>query len=54
MSTASYCPNTPEEIREMLAVIGVASVEELFGAIPANLRAQSFDLPAGMSEFELL
>jgi glycine dehydrogenase subunit 1 len=54
MSTASYCPNTPEEIREMLAVIGVASVEELFDAIPAHLRAQSFDLPTGMSEFELL
>jgi glycine cleavage system P protein (glycine dehydrogenase) subunit 1 len=54
MSTASYCPNTPEEIREMLAVIGVASVEELFAAIPATLRAKSFDLPAGMSEFELL
>lgn len=49
-----YCANTPEEIREMLAVIGAGSVEELFSPIPEELRANSFDLPAGMSEFELL
>ncbi len=49
----SYCPNTENEQREMLAVIGAASVEELFTAIPAPLRAKSFELPAGMSEFEL-
>jgi len=49
-----YCPNTPEEIREMLAVIGAESVEELFAPIPGGLRAKSFDLPAGMSEFELM
>jgi glycine dehydrogenase subunit 1 len=53
MSSATYCPNTPEEIREMLAAIGVASIGELFSPIPAELRARSFDLPAGMSEFEL-
>lgn len=54
MSRADYCPNTQEEIREMLAVIGAASVEELFSPIPAALRAQSFDLPDGVSEFEML
>jgi len=53
MSNTSYCPNTPEDIREMLDVIGVASVDELFGVIPANLRTRSFYLPPGMSEFEL-
>lgn len=53
MSTATYCPNSPEEIREMLAAIGVGSVEELFSPIPVALRAQSFELPPGMSEFEL-
>ena len=53
MSSATYCPNTPEEIREMLAAIGVGSIGELFSPIPAELRARSFDLPAGMSEFEL-
>ncbi len=50
----SYCPSTPEEIREMLAAIGAASIDELFSPIPYGLRAKSFDLPAGMSEFEML
>ena len=54
MSTADFCPNTPDEVREMLAACGVASIEELFAPIPPHLRAQSFDLPQGMSEFELL
>ena len=53
MSNTSYCPNTPEDIREMLAVIGVATLEELFSAIPADLKTRSFYLPPGMSEFEL-
>ncbi len=47
-----YCPHTPEEIREMLEVIGVQSVEELFAPIPAELRCTTFNLPPGMSEFE--
>jgi glycine dehydrogenase subunit 1 len=49
-----YCPNTPEEIREMLAVIGAKSVEDLFSPIPKELRAKSFQLPTGISEFELM
>ena len=53
MSQADYCPNTPAEIREMLAAIGVGSIQELFAPIAPRLRARSFDLPAGMSEFEL-
>jgi glycine dehydrogenase subunit 1 len=54
MSTADYCPNTPAEVREMLDAIGVASIQELFAPISPALQARSFDLPAGMSEFELL
>jgi glycine dehydrogenase subunit 1 len=54
MSSADYCPSTPEEIREMLTAIGAADVEDLFSPIPADLRANSFALPAGMSEFEML
>jgi glycine dehydrogenase subunit 1 len=50
----SFVPHTPEEIREMLGAIGVPSVEALFDPIPRELRAKSFDLPPGMSEFEML
>jgi glycine dehydrogenase subunit 1 len=52
MNDSHYCPHTPEEIAEMLTVIGVAEVEELFAPIPAELRAKSFNIPPGMSEFE--
>lgn len=52
MQTSHYCPHTPEEIQEMLAAIGVQSVEELFAPIPAELRCTTFNLPTGMSEFE--
>lgn len=52
--TSHYCPHTPQEIREMLDAIGVASIEELFAPIPLELRAKTFNLPAGMSEFETM
>jgi len=50
----SFTPHTQEEIREMLAAIGVAGIDDLFRPIPQELRAASFDLPPGMSEFETL
>ncbi|MGB2630413.1 MAG: aminomethyl-transferring glycine dehydrogenase subunit GcvPA [Candidatus Omnitrophota bacterium] len=51
----SYIPNTPEDQREMLKAIGIKSgeIEELFNGIPDKLRASSFDLPPGMSEYEV-
>ena len=52
MNDSHYCPHTPEEIAEMLSTIGVASVEDLFAPIPAELRATTFNIPPGMSEFE--
>jgi glycine dehydrogenase subunit 1 len=52
MNDSHYCPHTPDEIAEMLSVIGVAGVEDLFAPIPAALRATTFNLPSGMSEFE--
>jgi glycine dehydrogenase subunit 1 len=51
---AGFTPHTNEEVRQMLAAIGVDSVEALFNDIPAHLRACSFDLPAGMTENEAL
>ena len=54
MNDSHYCPHTPEEISEMLSAIGVASVEELFAPIPAELRAKALTIPSGISEFETL
>jgi len=49
-----FTPHTGEEIRAMLDAIGVGSVADLFRPIPEALRTGSFDLPPGMSEFEML
>ncbi len=54
MDDSHYCPHTPEEMGEMLSVIGVASVDDLFASIPEELRARTFNIPPGMSEFEAL
>lgn len=49
----SYVSNTKEEVEEMLKAIGVSSIEDLFADINEDLRAKSFDLPKGKSEFEV-
>jgi len=54
MHDSHYCPHTPDEIREMLAAIGVGCIEDLFAPIPDELRARTFNIPPGMSEFETL
>lgn len=49
----SYVPHTKEDRSQMLKAIGVSSIEDLFRDIPKELRTKSFDLPQGMSEFEV-
>jgi glycine dehydrogenase subunit 1 len=48
-----FTPHTPQEINEMLRVIGVNSIEELFEQVPANYRFPELDLPQGLSEMEI-
>lgn len=50
----SYIPHTEKEIKEMLGVIGVSSIEELFKDIKPELRAKSFNLPEAKSEQEVI
>jgi glycine dehydrogenase subunit 1 len=46
----SYVPATTAEIDEMLATIGVGSIDDLFDCIPEDMRVQSWDIPPGISE----
>jgi glycine dehydrogenase subunit 1 len=49
-----YLYNTPEDQREMLAAIGVRSIEELFAMVPAVLRLKRpLDVPPALTEMEL-
>lgn len=47
-----FISNTPQQQKQMLAEIGLTT-DELFGDIPAELRAKAFDLPLGLSEQEV-
>lgn len=50
-----YIPNTEDEIREMLSVVGATSTDALFEAIPEALRCKrALDLPSPLSEQELV
>ena len=48
-----FTPHTPQEINEMLRVIGVNSIEELFEQVPEKYRFPELDLPQGLSEMEV-
>ncbi|MCP4128923.1 MAG: glycine dehydrogenase, partial [Gammaproteobacteria bacterium] len=49
-----FIPHTEDEVRQMLEVIGVSSIEQLFDEIPAELRFNGLkDLPDAMSEMEV-
>ncbi|MDR3320157.1 MAG: aminomethyl-transferring glycine dehydrogenase subunit GcvPA [Desulfovibrio sp.] len=45
-----FIPHTPQEVEEMLAVVGVRSLEDLFADIPPEMRPRRFELPKGQSE----
>ena len=48
-----YTPHTKDDVKRMLAQIGIEKESELFDYIPQSLRAKSFDLSEGLSEFEV-
>jgi glycine dehydrogenase subunit 1 len=53
--TTDYVPHAPEDLSEMLAAVGAATVDDLFAEVPAGVRmTQPLDLPPALSEVELL
>ena len=50
-----YLPHTDEDIAEMLASLGAASLDDLFADIPPEVRLdRPLDLPEGLAEAEVL
>jgi glycine dehydrogenase subunit 1 len=49
----AYGPHTLEDRAQMLAAIGVASVDDLFADIPQSLRSSGLELPPPVSESDL-
>src|SRR6516162_1623605 len=50
----TYVPHTERETSEMLAAIGVSSMDDLFADVPAALRFPTLDLPPPLSELDIL
>jgi glycine dehydrogenase subunit 1 len=49
-----FIPHTEDDTREMLEVIGVASIDDLFDEIPADLLVASLDgVPEALSEMQI-
>jgi glycine dehydrogenase subunit 1 len=49
----AYSPHTEAERRQMLAAIGVESVDDLFSDVPAAVHATRFEVPPPLSEQEV-
>ncbi|MDR2055175.1 MAG: aminomethyl-transferring glycine dehydrogenase subunit GcvPA [Desulfovibrio sp.] len=45
-----FIPHTPQEVEEMLAVVGVRGLDDLFADIPPEMRPARLNLPRGQSE----
>ena len=49
-----YLPHTQEDIRQMLDVVGVDSLEELYADVPGSVKLKNgYELPEEMSEMEV-
>jgi glycine dehydrogenase subunit 1 len=50
-----FAPHTDDDVRQMLATIGVSSIDDLFADIPPAVRLDgALDLPDGVSEMEIV
>ncbi len=45
-----FVPHTEAELQQMLATVGVKTLDDLFADIKPSMRPKSFNLPAGQSE----
>mgnify|MGYP003418618588 FL=1 len=49
-----YFPHTANDLQEMLKVVGVSSLEELYSEVPEELKFnKELALPSAMSEIEV-
>ena len=49
-----YIPHTEDDVRAMLATIGVESIDELFREVPEDMRfTRELNVPEGLDERRL-
>jgi glycine dehydrogenase subunit 1 len=49
-----YIPHDEDAIKKMLTAIGIIKIDELFRDVPSHLLINTLELPAGLSEADLL
>ena len=49
-----FAPHTEAEVAEMLDAIGFSSLDDLFDQIPPSVRLDGLEIPAGISELEVV
>ena len=54
MSHTPFACTSPSDEKAMLDAVGADSFDDLFAAIPAELQADTFDVPSGLSEMEMM
>lgn len=54
MSISPFACTSPGDEQAMLSEIGAESFDDLFAHIPAEFQTDSFDLPSGLSEMEMM
>ena len=48
-----FIPHTEQDVEDMLAAIGVASIDDLFDEIPMPLRIDTLNVPSGVNEMQI-
>ncbi|MFC1482841.1 aminomethyl-transferring glycine dehydrogenase subunit GcvPA [Candidatus Margulisiibacteriota bacterium] len=48
-----YTPHTEQDVSDMHQTIGIQTTQDLFNEITPELKAQSFNIPEGKSEYEV-
>lgn len=52
--TYKFFPHTDDDIRQMLAKIGIGSLEDLYAGLPEDVKFKGeYDMPEAMSEQEV-
>jgi len=46
----NYIPSTEDERAEMLKAIGISSTDELYSAVPSQMKVKKLNIPSGMAE----
>ncbi|MAW39515.1 MAG: aminomethyl-transferring glycine dehydrogenase [Kiritimatiellaceae bacterium] len=54
MSKTPFCATSEQDQAIMFEALGIESFDDLFAAIPDHLRADSLNIPDGMSEMEMM